>query len=156
MGIYVTTKCGSCGKTWQSFHYGGNSICGAPYIKCYNCKNLNTTKMDLFRNFSFNDKVSFFFTEILFGSLFGLIGLIIGCYFFNTFFIEQNFFNFSLSNDPWYWILIGKLFVLIICLGPIFFGLQIIYNKITTYFQINKMEKTYDKQGGFLWSNQQY
>lgn len=156
MGIYVTTKCGHCNKSWQLFQYGGNSLCGAPNVKCRHCNGMNLTKMDLYRNFNLSDKVSFFLTEILFGIGFACIGLGIGGYFFNTFFIEQNFFDFSISKDPWYWILIGKLFIIFISLGPLLFSFKLFYNKLTVFRNIKKMEKIYDRQGGFLWSNQQY
>lgn len=117
---------------------------------------MNITKRDLYRNFSFNDKISFFLTEILFSISFGIIGILIGGYFFNSFFIQQNFLDFSISKDPWYWILIGKIFILFISIGPLQFGLRTIYSKLTIYSQIRKMQKVYDEQGGFLWSNQQY
>ena len=156
MGRYVTTRCGHCDKNWQLFRYGGNSVCGSSNVKCHYCSGMNVTKMNLFRNFNLNDKISFFITEILFAIGFASIGLGMGSYFFNTFFIEQSFFNFSISKDPWYWILIGKLFILFITLGPLLFGFNTIYNKLSVFRQIKKMEKKYDKQGGFLWSNQQY
>jgi hypothetical protein len=156
MGVYVTTKCGHCSNNWQFFQYGGNSVCGAPNVKCHHCHGMNSTKMDLYRNFDLKDKISFFITEIIFGIGFSFLLLGIGGYFFFTFFIEQNFFDFSISKDPWYWIIIGKLFIAFISLGPLYVGLNSIYNKLTIYKQIKKMEKVYDEQGGFLWSNQQY
>jgi len=156
MGIYVTTRCGHCDKAWQLFQYGGNSVCGAPNVKCHHCNGMNVTKMDLYRNFDFSDEVSFFVTEVLFGIGFALLGLGIGGYFFNTFFIEQNYFDFSISKDPWYWIFIGKAFIAFISLGPILFGIKLIMSKLTVYKKIKRMEKMYDHQGGFLWSNQQY
>lgn len=156
MGVYVTIRCGHCNKPWQLHQYGANSVCGAPNVKCSFCKGMNGTKRDLYRNFDFGDKVSFFVTEVFFPICFGCIGLGIGGYFFNSFFIQQNFFDFNLSNDPWYWILVGKIFIIFISLGPLHFGLHIIYNKLNIYRQINKMQKVYDKQGGFLWSDQQF
>ncbi len=156
MGVYITTRCGHCNISWQLYKYGENSECGAPNVKCSSCQGMNGTRMDLYRNFDFGDKVAFFVTDIIFPMGFGLIGLGIGGYFFYTSFIQQNFFDFSISNDPWYWILIGKLFILFIAFGPILFGLTIIYAKLNIYRQIKKMEKIYDKQGGFLWSNQQF
>ena len=72
------------------------------------------------------------------------------------FFLEQNFFDYSNSKDAWYWIVIGKLFVAWLSLAPLLFSFKLFYNKFTIFIQIKKMEKAYDKQGGFLWSNQQY
>jgi hypothetical protein len=156
MGLYVTTKCGHCNETWQLFEYGGNSACGSPNVKCIYCNGVNKTKRNLYRNFNLKDKLSFFISEILFGFIFASIGFVIGFQFFNMFFLEQNFFDYSNSKDAWYWIVIGKLFVAWLSLAPLLFSFKLFYNKFTIFIQIKKMEKAYDKQGGFLWSNQQY
>jgi len=80
----------------------------------------------------------------------------VGGSFFYIFFVEVIFFDFSISKDPWYLIIIGKLFIAFLTIGTFKWGLEIIFNKLTMYKQIKWIEKIYDKQGGFLWSNQQY
>ena len=138
MGTYYTTKCGHCNVKWENFVSRRSSSFGPPNIKCRICGGMNVTAMDLYRDFNLFQKVFYWAGNIIQDLLFlffGLILLVGGIWSIND--------SFSAVK-----------------LIPILIGLYFIVRVVMTFFAYSKnrkyIEETYDSNGGFLWSDEQF
>jgi len=137
MAVYTTTSCGSCGAKWEVMSVGTTSPVGPPLVKCKVCHVKNKTSCKLYRDMSGFERLLFWLGESIYCFVFGPIGLggAIGIAFYAD-------FNIFL-----------RIIIAIILLG---LGTLVFVNLFTKPQQIKDMEKLFDKNGGFLWSNEQY
>lgn len=146
MGVYKTTKCGYCNDTWEFFYPLSDESLGPPIIKCVKCYHLNKTKSKLFREMNekeqnwikFKNDTLFFIINtiiILFGivMMWGLLGI-------------------EVENRSY----IGTLIVLSIPGSIIFGSIKRIVKHQPLNEIVSELEKEYDNNGGFLYSNQWY
>ena len=126
-----TTKCGKCRTVWEYMNPDRGSIVGAPFIKCRNCLTMHKTTMNTYKNLNLFGKIWFWFGTILQDGLyfFGGLFIIIGVLFYNA---------------P-----IGILIFAPIMYPPI-------KNITTLHKGIEALQEMVDKNGGFLWSDEQY
>ena len=139
MPIYTTTKCGKCGAIWENMSSTSarNESIGPPLIKCRLCLCLNRTNQVLYRDASLFKKIRFWLKTIYSIILLGIAPLAFGLYTL----INPS----SLNLHPAFSLLI------------IFIGLFFIYGFYKSYSNldnIKNIEKKYDSNGGFLWSDE--
>jgi len=146
MGIYKTTKCGHCGIKWEFLKPSLDEKLGPPFIKCQSCNTLNKTKSKLYRDLSLkeqdklrfkNDKI-FFIINIL---------IIILCLLWGWGLLQVEIEERSL---------IGTLLVLSIPGLILFNSIKRIEGHQPLNEIVSELEKEYDNNGGFIWSNQWY
>ena len=157
MGTYQTSKCGHCKKTWAFMEYGGDSSCGPPVIKCVHCNGLNRTKMKLYREMTFFNKLTFWLGRGLVKPIFGLfmIGFGMAILYWQYLTVEDNGqspMSHMLEINNWF----GIIFFHAIAIGVAWLGISQIRDTLSTKKQVQIMEQIFDENGGFFWSNQQY
>ena len=137
MGVLKSTSCGSCGAKWQVLESVGNNMLGSPLVKCRVCKSLNKTSLKLYRDMNLFKKIIFWTDTIFTHSILGFAALFfgIGVGFFAEVSYMQKFIALIITI-PLFIFLTKNLFYL---------------PKAIKYF-----EETYDKNGGYLWSNEMY
>ena len=135
MAIYTTTSCGSCGAEWESMSVGKRNSVGPPLVKCKVCNTLNKTSHKLYRNMNTFNRILFWLGEGTYSFIFGLGGLggAIGMALF--------------AND----INIFLRIIIPIILGAL--GCLVLINLFNKPKQISEIEEIYDKNGGFMWSD---
>ena len=138
MGVYTSTSCGSCGANWDYMAAGRRNPVGPPYVKCRVCNTINKTSSKLYRDMGTFRRIFFWLDLGSANLIFGLGGLggAIGFAFFAP---DVNIYLKIL---------------IVIAFGSL--GVSQLYNLFTTPKQIRYIEKTFDKNGGFLWSDEQY
>lgn len=142
MGVYTTTKCGNCKKYWELFSYGRRGKIGSPIVKCRSCNSLNRTNLFLYRDSSRFTRI-WFWTERTFESLFfSILGFLLG----GSLLLSD---KFSAGEDI-------PVFLKFIGIGIISFSFYGLYNFFNIKKNMSEIEKTFDNNGGFLWSDQQY
>ena len=137
MAVYTTTKCGSCGAKWEDDSVRVFSSVGPPLVKCKACNINNKTSLKLYRDMSTFDRLFFWLGQGAYCFVFGPLGL--GSAISIAFYTDFNIFLRIIIS-----IILG-------CLGILVF-----FNLFTKPQQIKDMEELFDKNGGFLWSNEQY
>ena len=146
MGIYKTTKCGFCDIKWEFLKPSLDDRLGPPIIKCQSCNTLNKTKSKLFRDLTQKEQKMIKFKN---DKLFFLI---------NTFLIVISILLgwILLGIEVEDRSLMGTLIVLSVP-GLILFGsIKRIEEHESLDEIVSKIENEYDKNGGFIWSNQWY
>lgn len=155
---YVTTKCGHCKTKWEFLSSERVDILlGPPVVKCSSCGGLNKTKHKLYRDMNFFQKSWFFIQQgllrIIYNSGIIVFGILIPRNFLIT---RDKYGNIPLVGyleDGNYF---GPLIITGIGLGISWFG----YNNLKDSFQLKgitrELEKRFDDNGGFLWSNEFY
>ena len=136
MATYQTTKCGSCGTTWDSMGAVDSNI-GPPKVKCRFCNGMNKTKMYLYRDANWFGRLYHWATSLVYAIIFGGILLMVG--------IGGLLGKFDAG---WIGYTIG--FVALVVSFIMF------KNVLDIPKSIKNLEKLYDKNGGFLWSDEQY
>ena len=157
MATYQTTKCGHCNTKWSFMQYGEDSSCGAPIIKCINCKGLNKTKMKLYRDMNSINRFMFWIGRGFVKPLASLVMIAVGIYvLYRIYFITDKFgvthMSEMLEINNWLVIIFSNVVPLVI----VFMGAEQIKDTLSLTKQLKLMEKTFDENGGFVWSNQQY
>ena len=135
MSVYETIKCCYCNDRWKDMEMGRSSAIGPPFIKCRKCGGLNKTKRVLYRDASswrkFRVLTNYGFQTFFYGGL----GLVVTWQMF-------------VRLDGW-WKLLG--------IAALAFSLQQWYYLFFGMKKdIIKMEEIFDKNGGFVWSDQAY
>jgi hypothetical protein len=157
MGTYQISKCGHCKKTWASMEYLADSSCGPSIIKCVLCDSLNLTRMKLYRDMTFFKRFIFWLVRGIVKPIFGLfmLGLGIGFLYWQYLTIDeggQTPMSHMFEINNWFTII----FFNAIAIGLGWLGILNIRDSLSIKMQINQMEKLFDKNGGYLWSNQEY
>jgi hypothetical protein len=138
MATYQTTNCGSCGITWDSMGAVDSNI-GPRKIKCRICNGINNTDMYLYRDANWFGKLYYWVTSLVYVIIFGGISLLVG--------IGGIIGKFE-EAVGWFGYVIG------------FFGLAYSFYMFKGVYDIPKsikqLEEIYDKNGGFLWSDEAY
>lgn len=138
MGTYYTTKCGHCNVKWEHFSSRRRSSFGSPNIKCRSCGGMNATAMNLYRDFNLFQKLLYWVVNLIQDLLFLFFGLIL--FIGGIWSISDSFSGV-------------KLF-------PILVGLYLIVRTVMGLFAYSEnrkyIEETYDSNGGFLWSDEQF
>ena len=138
MGVYTSISCGSCGANWEVWEYGRESKLGSPLVKCKVCQAINKTSSKLFRDMNFFQKIIFWINHIISTLFFATAGLVFG--------IGVAFY----AEDWEGW---TKYIVLLI---SIIFALYQFKEIYIIPKAIKSLEQIFDKNGGFLWSDEQY
>ena len=131
MGVYTTTRCGYCNDKWEDMEWGSHPSIGPPFIKCRKCGGLNKTKQVLYRDASLGRKISFWFGQGLTALIYGVgaVGLGIGM---------------LSSMESYRWI----------AFFPIIFGMFQLYQLSQQKKDAKALEDSFDKNGGFVWSDE--
>ncbi len=145
MVVYSSAKCGHCGISWTSLNPNAPSQSfdkiGPPVIRCSTCLKDNKTKWKLPRDLNIIEKLINVKGKQVFGILFSLAIIIGGFYFGIGIYLETD----------------GGLFegLFFFCLGviPGVIGLK---NNLTVHTDLDYLERKFDKNGGFCWSNEIY
>ena len=132
MAVYTTTSCGSCGAEWESMSVGKRNSVGPPLVKCKVCNTLNKTSHKLYRNMNTFNRILFWLGEGTYSFIFGLGGAV-GMALF--------------AND----INIFLRIIIPVILGAL--GCLVLINLFNKPKQISEIEEIYDKNGGFMWSD---
>jgi hypothetical protein len=139
MGTYTSSRCGHCGSTWQFMESGRNSKFGSPIVKCVTCKGLNKTNSKLYRDMNLFSRVLFWFRQaVTWGLINGLLPLVGGVYGLVK----------ALEAESALGGIFATLFIL--------FGSYNLYGLTKLMDKIKETEDLFDKNGGFLWSNEQH
>ena len=141
MAVYTSHQCGHCNVYWDILSQGADNPVGPPLVKCRKCNGMNKTSHKLYRDMSSFDKVSFWIKQASSNIFFGLMGLFVGVGFS---------YKAITDYDELGWI------VFIAIIGGISLAYSQFKNLYTTPNQIKNVEKLYDQNGGFLWSDEQY
>lgn len=131
--MYIITKCGNCKESWQFLAPAGSAIVGSPIVKCKHCHALNKTSRQLYRDINLFERILFWGGTSLSAILYGLGGLAFGI-------------GFVFVTDIG---AIGKVFGV---LGFVFGGINL-YALANTKKSLKQLEETFDKNGGFIWSD---
>jgi hypothetical protein len=134
MGTYSTTKCGHCNYAWEIMEYGSKGSIGPPVIKCRNCLGMNKNPQVLYREADWYTKLVFWLRVSLNALVFGLGGIAAGIGFY---------LNLD-SNLKWFGVF------------PFLFGIFIVFQTSQNKKAINILEKTFDNNGGFVWSDESF
>ena len=140
MGVYTSTSCGSCGANWEFMSYGRRNQVGPPYVKCKVCNAVNKTSSKLYRDIGTFRRIYFWLDQGFSNLFFGIGG----------FSMVYGFVFYSEAPDVGVFL---KIFITLMGGG---LGVFQFYNLFTTPKQIRNIEELYDKNGGFLWSDEQY
>lgn len=136
MGKYQTTKCGYCGINWAIMSAVDSNI-GPPKVKCRNCDEINNTEMYLYRDANWFGKLYYWVSSLINVIIFGGISFVLG--------IGGLSGKFDSGN-------LGYVVGLVALVFSLF--------KFKDVFEIPKsiknLERIYDKNGGFLWSDEYY
>ena len=135
MASYQSTNCGSCGASWQNMSATHDTNIGPPYIKCRHCNSVNKTEMYLYRDANWFGKLYYWFSISFSTLLFGVGSIIAGI----------GFIRSDIGNIA---IVVG-----VLLLGFGFYQIKKLFDS-SKYFKI--LEKTFDNNGGFLWSDEAY
>ena len=136
MGVYTTTKCGICGIAWEQWEYGQHPSIGTPFVKCRHCHGLNKTKQVLYRDSNLFTKISFWSGQIFSNLVQGVFPVVF------------SFFAFTYEDNSWIIILFGIMALL--------WGGNNLYHLTKTLDYAKAIEELYDRNGGFLWSDEAY
>lgn len=136
MSVHYTTRCGNCNKSFQFFEPGAKSWVGAPIVKCSACNTLNKTEQNLYRDLGLVDKLFFWVGQYLRRGIFIIVPIIltIGTIYKGEFDYSVLFVVSLMSIGGWFEIQNLK------ALNP----------------YINFLEKTHDKNNGFIWDYELY
>ena len=148
MGTYRFSKCGNCGHFFETGEWGRDSAFGPPMIKCSLCDSLNKTNYTLFRDMSFFKKAS-----VIFGQFFRVLLFGIGGIFFSIGWI-WNFLDLPGVIQNGVDSIVGFLLMLAIPIGILIYAISEIRSFLNLFKTIKTYEKMYDKNKGFLWSNE--
>ena len=132
--VLKIVKCGYCNTLWTSNVEESDSLCGPPHIKCRVCDKINNTDRVLYRDLSGLDKIWVFGGTFLALLLYGFLPVFIGIY---------------VIISGWDGINLAVLMILGGSFG-IWFGL---FKQVDVF---KKTDALYDKNGGFIWSKQEY
>ena len=148
MGIYSSTKCGSCGEYWQFMENRNNLSIGPPYLKCRKCLAINKTKQILWRDANLFKKIWFLGVNSIRSIFFGCLGLVMfyaGISKLYEYFFTDNYDDYA-----------GPFWLTIITLLGGFMAYKQFIFLITANSQFKVLEDLYDKNGGFIWSDEMY
>lgn len=129
--VLKIVRCGHCNVLWTSEVEESDSLCGPPHIKCRSCKKINNTNRVLYRDMDIGDKIW----------VFG--GLFLAVLFYGIFPVVLGVFAIIWGKDAG---------VIAIAIGA--FGIWWGLFKQIDFFKKN--DALYDKNGGFVWSNEEY
>lgn len=148
MGTYSSTSCGNCGQVWQNMESGRNSSFGSPIIKCRACHSLNESESKLYRDMNLFEKGFFWSGQIfLNGLIYGIGGILMGLHFIDRFdMLERLVQGFGFYSA----------FMVAVFFAFMGYGVSNIYGLIKLLSTIKKIQALYDKNGGFLWSNEEF
>lgn len=136
MAKYQSSSCGHCGVNWQFMGSNDTNI-GPPKVKCRSCNQINSTKMYLYRDANWFGKL-YYWISLLFNTiLFSGVALAVG--------IGGLMGKFESG-------IIGYVVGVISLTISLFMFKNIM--RIPKNIQV--LEKLYDRNGGFLWSDQYY
>ena len=132
--VLKIVRCGHCNVLWTSEVEESDSLCGPPHIKCRACKKINNTNRVLYRELGLGDKIWVFgglFLAVLFYGILpvalGICALVLG----------------------WG----GEELSIIFILGG---GFGLWWGLFKQIDFLKKNDALYDKNGGFVWSNEEY
>tara|TARA_R110002020_G_scaffold425459_2_gene634886 strand:- start:1684 stop:2088 length:405 start_codon:yes stop_codon:yes gene_type:complete len=129
--VLKIVRCGHCNVLWTSEVEESDSLCGPPHIKCRACKKINNTNRVLYRDMDIGDKIW----------VFG--GLFLAVLFYGIFPVVLGVFAIIWGKDAG-----------VIAIGIGAFGIWWGLFKQIDFFKKN--DALYDKNGGFVWSNEEY
>ena len=164
MSTYKTTRCGSCGTAWKFMERNPISIMlGPPKVKCRNCHSINSTDLTLPRDITpsqyqkLQRQVVAIYLRVIISAII-YAPVMVGSFYLALDFVQDDKMVF-----------LGKL---LFGLGFTSLGLYLLYNLwqtiifykevfaanlIQTALDGNKwVEELYDKNSGFLWSDEWY
>jgi len=99
------------------------------------------------------DKIIFWFSQGFIKSLYGIISVVIAFTFIYWLYLtEGDNGRMTVTNFETTSTIIFNLIIL----GLLWFSKSIMNDVITTRSQINELEKLFDENGGYLWSDEQY
>ena len=149
MGTYSSTSCGNCGQVWQNMESGRNSSFGSPIIKCRACHSLNESESKLYRDMNLFEKGFFWSGQIfLNGLIYGIGAILMGLYFIDRFDLLEQLVQDLSSLLTW--------FSVALSFASMGYGVSNIYGLIKLLSTIKKIQALYDKNGSFLWSNEEF
>ena len=136
MGKYKTTKCGHCKHYWEILAPAGSAVVGPPIIKCRNCNGLNRTSRNLYRDVKVSQKIYFWAGTLISSIIFGIGGIAGGIGLIS-----------NKDKSGTLGIIMGSFFLI--------FGVLNFYILYKTKDGLKVMEDDFDKNGGFLWSDEE-
>ena len=144
MVVYSSTKCGHCGISWTSLNPNAPSQSfdkiGSPVIRCSTCLKDNKTKWKLPRDLNIIEKLIYVKGKQVFGILFSFALIFIG--------LGLSFSFYYVEGD-----LVAPFFLILFFAVPGAIGLK---NNLTVHTDLDYLERRFDKNGGFCWSNEIY
>jgi hypothetical protein len=152
MAIYTTTKCGNCGKSWETLSRDKHSLMGPPVVKCSFCGQLSETGFKLYSQINWFEKIRFWLSQSFRILLYGFGSIAFGLLWLN-FYIEKWISGEVSPNSILDWAA-SLFFGAGIPIALIFWGISELKEFRNIKKTINLMEEKYRSQGGFIDSNQ--
>jgi hypothetical protein len=158
MSVYTTAKCGHCGEKWTRLNPNVPwGIFGPPVIRCIKCNKDNKTRHKLPRDVNPIIKVLISAIKGFFGLLVSLIILCVGPAIGMGVYSEYGSNFIYVSGDPSKGInYVFTVMILLFVIGPVIYGIKGVINTLKFKSDMLIVERKFDENGGFLWSNEAY
>jgi len=158
MSVYTTAKCGHCGEKWTSLNPSVPwGIFGPPVIRCIHCQKDNKTRHKLPRDVNPIIKVLISAIKGFFGLVVSLAILCVGPAIFFGMYQSYGPDWYYVSSDPskgFNFVFVGMIAFFVF--GSFYWGITGIRNSLKFDSDMRIVERKFDENGGFLWSNEAY